>query len=900
MTSPKRLFLIDGMAQIYRAHFAMIKNPLTTKDGRHTSAIFGFMNSLFKLLRDENPDYIAVVLDCKEPTFRHKLYTEYKATREKMPDELVGQLEPLYEVISHTNIPILKKPGYEADDIIGTLVKKAEQAGLVTYMVTGDKDMMQLVSETTFMYSPGNRFKPTTIYDKIKVKEKWGVGPDGIIDMLALVGDTSDNVPGVDGVGPKTAKKLLDQYKDIETILEHADEAKNKRVREGLQNGRDLVHLSRELVTIHCDVPVEFHIEELIRKDMDGEALTHDFQDLEMYSLITQVEALSGNGVVALEQPNKNYQTILTQTDLDLLITTISNAELISFDLETTSITPLQADIVGLSFSVKANDGYYIPVEYPEKESKPGLTLDAVLEKLKPIFENENNRFCGQNIKYDALVLSRYGIHLGNIVFDTMIAEYMLHPEKNSYKMDYLSIDYLNYRMVPIDNLIGTGLHQKSMAEVPLEDIAFYASEDADIAFQLAEILKDKLEKESLFEPYNDIEIPLIPVLTTIEKNGVYLNLDFLADLSRQFGEGLEKLTEKIHQMAGREFNINSPKQLGEILFDELELKPIRKRSTAVEVLAVLKNYHPLPEEVLKYRHLAKLKNTYVDAIPNYVNKETGRVHTSLNQTIAATGRLSSTSPNFQNIPIRTETGREVRKAFIPQNSDWVILSADYSQVELRIMAHYSQEPELIKAFEENSDIHSRTAALVNGIAEAEVTPDQRRSAKVVNFGIMYGAGPYRMSQELGISMADAKILIDNYFATYPGIRKYMDETISLARDRGYVETLYKRRRKTGNLDASNRNIVQAEERVAINMPIQGTAADIIKIAMINIHNKMESENYQSKMILQIHDELLFECPKGEVNKLATMVVEKMEGAMSLSVPLKVDWNYGSSWYEAH
>jgi DNA polymerase-1 len=544
--------------------------------------------------------------------------------------------------------------------------------------------------------------------------------------------------------------------------------------------------------------------------------------------------------------------------------------------------------------------GYYIPVEYPEKESKPGLTLDIVLKNLKLIFENDSNRFCGQNIKYDALVLSRYGIHLENIVFDSMIAEYMLHPEKNSYKMDYLAIDYLNYRMVPIDDLIGTGLHQKSMAEVPLEDIAFYASEDADIAFQLAGILKDKLEEESLFEPYDDIEIPLIPVLTTIEKNGVYLNLDFLAELSRNFGEELEKLTEKIHQLAGREFNINSPKQLGEILFDELELKPIRKRSTAVEVLEVLKNYHPLPEEVLKFRHLAKLKNTYVDAIPNYVNKATGRVHTSLNQTIAATGRLSSTSPNFQNIPIRTETGREVRKAFVPQNPDWVILSADYSQVELRIMAHYSKEPELVSAFAEDADIHSRTAALVNGIAEAEVTPGQRRSAKVVNFGIMYGAGPYRMSQELGINMADAKTLIDNYFNTYPGIRNYMNETLSLARDRGYVETLYKRRRKTGNLNASNRNIVQAEERVAINMPIQGTAADIIKIAMINIHNKMESENYQSKMILQIHDELLFECPKAEVDKLAAMVVEKMEGAVSLSVPLKVDWNYGNSWYEAH
>jgi len=900
MTSPKRLFLIDGMAQIYRAYFAMIKNPLITKDGRHTSAIFGFMNSLFKLLREENPDYVAVVLDCKEPTFRHELYTEYKATREKMPDELVEQLEPLFEVISHTNIPILKKPGFEADDIIGTLVKKAELAGLVTYMVTGDKDMMQLVSETTFMYSPGNRFKPTTIYDKAKVKEKWGVGPEGIIDMLALVGDTSDNIPGVDGVGPKTAKKLLDQYKDIETILDHAEDAKNKRVREGLKNGRDLVHLSRELVTIQCNVPVEFHVEEFIRTDMDVDALTHDFQDLEMYSLITQAEALSGNGATPMEQPDKQYYTILTQKDLDSLVEKITRADLVSFDLETTSVTSLEADIVGLSFSIRANEGYYIPIEYPEKKSKPGLALDPVLEKLKPIFENSNYRFCGQNIKYDALVLSRYDIHLANMVFDTMVAEYMLHPEKNSYKMDYLAIDYLKYRMVPIDDLIGTGLHQKSMAEVPLEDIAFYASEDADIAFQLTKILKDKLEEESLFEPYNDIEIPLIPVLTTIEKNGVYLDLDFLADLSRQFGEGLEKLTEKIHQMAGREFNINSPKQLGEVLFDELELKPIRKRSTAVEVLEVLKNHHPLPEEVLKFRHLAKLKNTYVDAIPNYVNKETGRVHTSLNQTIAATGRLSSTSPNFQNVPIRTETGREVRKAFVPQEKDWVILSADYSQVELRIMAHYSQEPELISAFAEDADIHNRTAALVNGISESEVTPDQRRSAKVVNFGIMYGAGPYRMSQELGISMMDAKILIDTYFNTYPGIRKYMDETLEKARKVGYVETLYKRRRKTGNLNASNRNIVQAEERVAINMPIQGTAADIIKIAMINIHKKMEAENLQSKMILQIHDELLFECPKIEVERLAFMVVEEMEGAATLSVPLKVDWNYGSSWYEAH
>ena len=900
MTSPKRLFLIDGMAQIYRAHFAMIKNPLITKDGRHTSAIFGFMNSLFKLLRQENPDYIAVVLDCKEPTFRHKLYTEYKATREKMPEELVEQLEPLYEVISHTNIPTLKKPGFEADDIIGTLVKKAELAGLETFIVTGDKDMMQLVSESTFMYSPGNSFKPTTIYDKAKVKEKWGVGPEGIIDMLALVGDTSDNIPGVDGVGPKTARKLLDEYKDIETILEHADEAKNKRVRAGLQNGKDLVHLSRELVTIDCEVPIEFHIEDLIKVDFNLEALSKDFQDLEMYSLVTQAEALSENNVVVIEQSEKKYSTILTKKSLDNLMLELEESDLISFDLETTSVIALEADIVGLSFSVKANEGYYIPVKFPEKDSNYELSLDTIISTVKPLLENKKNRFCGQNLKYDALVLSRHSIKIANIYFDTMLAEYILHPEKNSYKMDYLALDYLKYRMVPIDDLIGTGLHQQSMAEVPLDDIAFYAAEDADIAFQLASILEKKLDAENLSTPYEKIELPLVPVLVQMEKNGVFLDLEFLLKLSEQFGTELEKLTAKIHNMAGREFNINSPKQLGQILFDELELKPIRKRSTAVEVLQALKNFHPLPEVVLAYRHLAKLKSTYVDAIPNYVNKNTGRVHTSLNQTIAATGRLSSTSPNFQNIPIRTETGREVRKAFIAQEEGSVILSADYSQVELRIMAHYSKEPELIKAFEEDADIHSRTAALVHGIVESEVTPDQRRSAKVVNFGIMYGAGPYRMSQELGIPMADAKTLIDTYFKTYPGIKRYMNETIESARKKGYVETLYHRRRSTNSLNASNRNMVQAEERAAINMPIQGTAADIIKIAMINIHKRMEIEKYQSKMILQIHDELMFECPQSEVDVIAKIVVEEMEGAVQLAVPLKVDWKYGKSWFEAH
>jgi len=481
-----------------------------------------------------------------------------------------------------------------------------------------------------------------------------------------------------------------------------------------------------------------------------------------------------------------------------------------------------------------------------------------------------------------------------------MVAEYLLHPEKNSYKLDYLSLDYLNYKMVPIEDLIGSGLHQKSMAEVCLEDISYYAIEDADVTFQLSDILKDKLEQEKLSKPYNEIELPLIPVLTDIEKNGIYLDMDYLSRLSEEFGQALFTLTDKIHKIAGREFNINSPKQLAEILFDELELKPIRKRSTAAEVMEVLKNHHPLPEVILEYRHLAKLKSTYVDAFPNYMNQHTGRIHTSLNQTIAATGRLSSTSPNFQNIPIRTNTGRQLRKAFIPQEKGWVILSADYSQVELRIMAHYSKEPELIKAFEDDADIHSRTAALVHGIHVSHVTSEQRRSAKVVNFGIMYGAGPYRMSQELGITMEESRKLIDHYFKTYPGIRTYMDETIENALKNGYVETQYKRRRRTGNLSSSNKNLVQAEERAAINMPIQGTAADLIKIAMINIHKRMKNEHYKSKMILQIHDELLFECPETEVHEFAKIVQYEMETAICLMVPLKVDWNYGKNWYEAH
>ncbi len=904
MTTPKRLYLIDGMALIYRAHFAMINNPLVTQDGRHTSAIFGVVNSLLKLIREEKPDYFAFILDCKEPTFRHKLYTDYKATREKMPVELVEQLEPLYNVIDQMKIPMVKKPGFEADDIIGTLSRQAESAGLDTIIVTGDKDMMQLVTDHVFVYSPGNRFKPTTIYNPAKVKDRWGIDPVKIIDYLAMVGDSSDNVPGVDGIGAKTAVKLLLEYGDMENIIDHTEEIKNKRVYNGLKNGRDMAHLSKELVTIHCEVPVELHLEELISQDMDILALTETMADLELHSLIKQLgnQSQENEVVKPLKEVKKSYSTIQEVDELEKLVKALKSSALLSVDLETTSVIPHEAEIVGISFSNKENTGWYIAIEYPEKlpDMFSPFKLENVLEKLKPILEDSKIAKCGQNIKYDALVFHYNNIQLNGIKFDSMVAGHMLQPDRNSLKLDHLSLDYLQYKMKPIEDLIGKGAKQISMAEVPLKDISFYASEDADIAYSLSNILKKKLDEKNLIEAFEKIEVPLISVLIEIEKNGVYVDLEFLKILSTKLESKLNTIINSIYEMVEHEFNINSPQQLAEVLFDEIGLKTIKKRSTAVEVLEVLKYHHPLPEKILEYRQIKKLKSTYVDAFPNHVNPKTGRIHTSLNQTIASTGRLSSTKPNFQNIPIRTELGKEIRKAFIAENSGWKILSADYSQVELRIMAHFSDEPELLKAFADGIDIHRRTASLVNGISEDEVTTDQRRTAKVVNFGIMYGAGPFRMSQELGISMVEARNLIENYFKTYPGIKKYMETTLIDARNNGYVKTLFGRRRNTKNLMVSNKNIVQSEERAAINMPIQGTAADLIKIAMIRIQDKLDEHQFDSKMILQIHDELLFEVPENEIDKLSEIVVHEMENAISLKVPLIVDWNIGDNWFEAH
>ena len=904
MNKQLKLFIIDGMALIYRAHFAMIKNPLTTKNGQHTSAIYGFANSIFKLIKDENPDYLAIAMDCKEPTFRHKMYSEYKANREAMPDELVSQLSLIDEMLDSMNITVIKKPGFEADDIMGTIGKVASAKGLTTYLVSGDKDLMQLVSDKVKLYTPASRFSPTKIYHEADVFDKWGVMPNKMIEFLALLGDSSDNIPGVDGIGKKTASKLLSEYGSIDEIVNNIDNIKNKRVKEGLITGSDNLNLAINLVTIDNSVDIDVEISKLKKNDMNRDLLYQYFNKLEIHSLSSQLDKLSNNETPEKNSNNfkKKYELVDTKKKLDTLIQKLDDESLFSFDIETSELDPIEADIVGFSISYKNNSGYYIPIIFPDKDSMSNydLNLVYVLNSIKKILESDNNKICGQNIKYDSLILKRHGISLRGIRYDSMIAEHILHPDKNSYKLDNLSLEYLGYEMQSIEELIGSGKDQISMADVPLDKTLFYAAEDADIALQISNKTIPLIEKNNLSKPYYEIELPLIPVLVEMENTGVFVDRKILSELSIEIDSMVSILKEQIFSISDGEFNLNSPKQLAEVLFDKLELKQIKKRSTSIEVLESLTHYHPLPELILKYRHLSKLSSTYINALPNHINKRTGRVHSSFNQTIASTGRLSSTKPNFQNIPIRTELGKKIRKAIRAQSSDSVILSADYSQIELRIMAHFSKEPELVRAFNEDLDIHTRTAALVYSVDENDVTSEQRRSAKVVNFGIMYGAGPFRMSKELGISMKDAKTLIETYFKTYPGIQKYITETIEEAHIKGYVSTINGRKKYSQSLASSNINVQKAEERALINMPIQGTAAELIKVAMINIQKKIISDDYNAKMILQIHDELIFEVPKNEIENFSKLVKFEMEHAMELSVPLKVEYNSGPSWYDAH
>ena len=906
-TKRKNLFLIDGYAMLYRSHFAFIRNPLMTRQGLPTSALFGFSNQILNLVKKENPDYIAAVFDTAKKTFRHEKFPEYKATREKMPDELREQLPHLWDILNAMQITTLSKAGFEADDIIGTLAKWGTEHELDVYIVSGDKDFMQLINDHTYMYNSVGRNLETQIIGRDGVIEKWGVPPEKMIDLMGLMGDASDNIPGVAGVGKVSAKKLILEYDSLEESLDNAEKIGNKRVREGLLNNRENAILSKELVTIDTNVELDCNIDQLVRNEFDIDALSELFKQFEFSGLLKQLPNFQIDTIPETIESTKDYITIINKNDLKSFINSIDPSKPISIDLETTSTDPMLAEIVGLSFSMEKDKGFYIPIRYKEK-SKNNFgdnDLQNVLLLLKPILEDENIVKIGQNIKYDALILKRFGINVNGVRFDTMLAAHLVSPETRSYKIDNLSLEYLNYRMVPIEELIGIGRNQITMDEVELEKASFYAAEDADVTLQLYEIFRQKLIENNLKDYYEQIELPLIKVLLDMEKDGVFVDEILLKSMSEGLGKKLDQLIIDIYKEAGMEFNINSTQQLANILFDIRGLRKIRKRSTAEEILKQLVMEDKLPDLILEYRKYNKLKNTYLDPFPELINPTTKRIHSSFNQTVAATGRLSSQNPNFQNIPIKTDVGREMRKAFCPQEKGWKILSADYSQIELRIMAHLSKDSELIRAFENNEDIHSRTASSVFGVPIEDVLPEMRRTAKIVNFGIMYGAGAFRMSQELGIPRSESQAIIDVYFKRYSGIQNYIDETLEQARTNKYVQTILGRKRPVWDIDADNHIRKEAAKRMAINMPIQGTAAEMIKKAMISIHNKIHCEKENSgynkaKMILQVHDELLFEVPENQVESLTKMVMLEMENALPLTVPIVVDCGIGNSWFEAH
>ena len=898
----KRLFIIDGYATLYRAHYALIRNPLTNTAGTPTSAVFGFANQVFQLIEDEKPDYLVAAFDSKGKNFRHELYTDYKANRSAMPDEIQTQLPYLWELLGAMNIPILRVGGVEADDIIGTVAKMCDKENLQCNIVSGDKDFMQLINDKTFLYAPQARKRAKEIFDKKKVLEKWGVGPEHIIDLLGLMGDSSDNVPGVQGVGPKTAQKLIQDFGSIENIYEEIDNISNEKMREKLLNSKDNALLSKQLVTILTDVKIDATINDFEKREMDSSKLEDIFKELEFSGLLKKIGSNKSINIESVKR-EKNYNNLITVDQLTSFVSSVKENEWLSVDLETTSINPMVAEIVGFSFSVKKDTGVYVPIRF--KDKKDNLFGDDDLQTaigiLKPILENSNIPKTGQNIKYDALIMKRYGINLDGIAFDTMIAAHLISPNSRSYKLDNLSISHLNYKMVPIKDLIGSGKNQITMDQVTLEDISFYAAEDADVVIELTEIFIKELKNQKLYNYFMAIEIDLLPVLIDMQFNGIFVDKDYLAIRSDEIGIKIDALHNEITKLAGQDFNVNSSQQLAQILFDKLDLPMIKKRSTAEAVLSELKDKHELPKLVLDYRKLFKLKNTYLDPIPTNINPTSNRVHSSFNQTMTATGRLSSSSPNFQNIPIRTEDGKDVRKAIRAQSSDYQIFSADYSQVELRVMAHLSQDKALIQALNNGEDIHTFTAKNIFNIHKDEdVLPEMRRTAKIVNFGIMYGAGPFRLSQELDVPFGEAKKIKDAYFSKYKGIEDYIAKSKLLIKSEKSVQTLLGRKRAVWDSDSQNKIRRDAAERMAINMPIQGTAAEMIKIAMIKIYKDLKDNNLKSKLILQVHDELLLEVHKDEVDYISEMVIKNMKKAIELDVPIEIDCGFGPSWYEAH
>ncbi len=945
MADQKRLFLLDAYALIFRGYYALIKNPRINSKGMDTSAIMGFMNSLFDVIKREKPDHLAVCFDKDGSTERTELFPEYKAHRDETPDAIRVAIPLIKDILKAMHIPCIEVSGLEADDLIGTLAKQAEKEGYMVYMVTPDKDFGQLVSENIFMYRPSRMGNGIEIWGIPEIQNRFGVEhPEQVIDYLGMMGDASDNIPGLPGVGDKTAKKFIAEFGTLEGLLANTDKLKGK-MKEKVEENAELGRLSRKLATICVTCDVTFDATDYELSEPDSEEVQKIFEELEFRRLKDQFIRIFSKDVpsedqkTTIEEPiQKNttqaagsgqfslfgtegdssatlkefssrktikdvphvYQSVSTGMSMQLFLKNLMKQPMVCFDTETTSINPIVAELVGIAFSWEAGKGFYVP--FPEEREN----AQEIIEQLRPFFEAENIEKIGQNLKYDIKVLHKYNVAVKGSLFDTMLAHYLINPDMR-HNMDVLSETYLNYTPISITELIGKkGKNQLSMREISLERQTEYAVEDADITFQLAKQFDKELNDTRTKELFRDIEIPLVNVLADMELEGINLDKEFLHSLSKDLENDLKNLEVKIYREAGEEFNIASPKQLGDILFNKLKLvdKPKKTKtgqySTSEDVLSYLAKEHQIIRDVLNYRGLAKLKSTYVDALPEQVEESTGRVHTDYMQTVAATGRLSSNNPNLQNIPIRTERGRQVRRAFIPRDENYVLLAADYSQIELRIIASLSEETTMIEAFKNGEDIHASTASKVFNVALNEVTRDQRNNAKTVNFGIIYGVSAFGLSNQTDLSRTEAKELIDTYYKTYPKLRNYISEQIDFAREHGYVQTVLGRRRYLKDINASNAVVRGAAERNAVNAPIQGSAADIIKIAMINIHRKLKEGNFKTRMLLQVHDELVFDVYKQELEDLQEMIKTEMENAYELLVPLDVELGIGENWLEAH
>ena len=946
-----KLFLLDAYALIYRAYYALIKNPRINSKGFNTSAVLGFVNTLEDVLKKESPSHIGVAFDPSGPTFRHEAYEQYKAQREETPEVIRLSVPIIKDIIRAYRIPILEVPGFEADDVIGTLATQAGKQGITTYMMTPDKDYGQLVSENVFMYRPKYGDKEFEVMGVEEVKAKFNIeSPLQVIDMLGLMGDSSDNIPGCPGVGEKTAQKLITQFGSIENLLSHSDELKGA-LKTKVETNKEMIAFSKFLATIKTDVPIELNLEELKRENPNEDALRKIFEEMEFRTLIervlgrdkkeampetpapargdgqlslfgdpapassTQSANLQGNlfaefadegtndskfsNLVSLESIDYDYQLLDTEAKRKDFLQIIKTKEFFCLDTETTDIDPIKAELVGMSFSYAENQAFYVPIPANREEAQ------KIVDEFKEVLENEQTLKIGQNMKYDILVLSNYGVEVKGPMFDTMIAHYVLQPELR-HNMDYLAEIYLHYRTIPIEDLIGgKGKKQGNMRDLAPEAVYKYACEDADVTLKLQRVLKKELHDSGASSLFYDIEMPLVPVLAYMEKNGVCLDTEALKETSLHFTARMNQIEEEVHRLAEMEFNISSPKQVGEVLFDKLKIVNKAKKTktgqyvTSEEVLEGLRGKHEIVGKILDYRGLKKLLSTYIDALPLLINPKTGKIHTSFNQTVTATGRLSSSNPNLQNIPIRNEDGKEIRKAFIPEEG-CEFFSADYSQIELRIMAHLSGDKNMIDAFQEGDDIHAATASKVYKIGIDEVTREQRSKAKTANFGIIYGISVFGLAERMNVPRSEAKELIDGYFATYPQVKEYMDKSIERARENGYIETIFGRKRFLPDINSHNAVVRGYAERNAINAPIQGSAADIIKVAMVRIYQRFQSEGIRSKMMLQVHDELNFSVYPEEREKVQQIVIEEMEKAYAMQVPLRADCGWGKNWLEAH